>query len=53
MNEKVTKFWALHYHIFELMQKGLTMAKASTLFAGEQLEAATYFDNYLKTELNG
>jgi len=44
------KYWALYYHILEQMQAGLTMAKASTIFAGEQLKAAHFFDTYLKSQ---
>jgi hypothetical protein len=48
--EKTIKYWALYYHILEQMQAGLTMAKASTIFAGEQLKAAHFFDAYLKSQ---
>jgi hypothetical protein len=53
MDNKTTKFWALHFGILEMMQKGLTLAKASTLFVGEQMEAATYFDSYLNAQAHG
>jgi hypothetical protein len=48
--DKSTKYWALYFHILEQMKAGLTIAKASTTFVGEQLEAARYFDTYLKSQ---
>jgi hypothetical protein len=49
MTDKATKFWAFYYHILSAMQKGLTLAEASVKYTGESLEAANYFDNYIKT----
>ena len=48
--EKSIKYWALYYHILEQMKGGLTMTKASATYVGEQLEAARYFDTYLKSQ---
>jgi hypothetical protein len=48
-SDKITKFWAIHYGILEKVQKGLTINKASKLYRGEQLEAAHYFLNWVKT----
>lgn len=50
--EKETTYWALYYHVFESMKKGLTMAEASIKFVGEKLEAAQYFNTYLKTTVH-
>jgi hypothetical protein len=53
MDNKTTKFWALYFNILEQMQKGLTLAQASNIYVGEKLEAATYFDSYLKAQAHG
>ena len=45
--EKNLKFWALHFHVFNMIKKGTVSLKA---LHGEELEAGIYFSDWIKNE---
>jgi hypothetical protein len=45
--EKNLKFWALHFHIFNMIKKGTVSLQA---LQGEELEAGVYFSDWISSE---
>ena len=45
--ENNIKFWALHFHVFNMLKKGTLSLET---LEGEQLEAGIYFSDWIKNE---
>jgi hypothetical protein len=45
--ENNIKFWALHFHIFNMLKKGTVSLET---LSGEQLEAGIYFRDWISRE---
>jgi hypothetical protein len=45
--EKHLKFWALHFHIFNMLKKGTVSLQT---LQGEELEAGVYFSDWISSE---
>jgi len=50
--DRITRFWALHYHVLEALREGMDLSRASITFVGESWEAALYFRNWLDQQVS-